>query len=560
MDLLMIGQDEDSNPLTRIYNYNTDTENFEASNTLPGVYAGSSLIAEITGDGLADIFYSGYDGLGQPLMKSFRINAGGGAVEIGSDTVFYQHVFGDINMDGNLDLLKIGKSEFVLISNTLSFNTGPFISHMYPPVVAGEQTIFSWAKGLDEDTPSEAITYDFAIRVSEDSLAVSPANSETKPRYRFVSEHGYMLNDTTFVYDGLLSGGLELAVWGVDNVLNSGGACRGILVGNTVVNSCLELITKDTLVCQGQDLVLTLGAADTINWFSSGGQFISNDEVLNYTANQNEVIYANAIIDDCVINYNLSIMVNSPLIDPESVTLCQNTSFTYSLNSSEWISAQWTSKSGGVVSNSLEVDYTINEPDTLVVEAMNENGCTVQDTVFIDLFELSGGSINQPKTIFIGESVLLEASGGISYSWTPTTGLSNPESPLTQASPVNTTTYTVAIADENGCVTEQQVTVEVRNSVFVPELFTPDSDGNNDVLKVYGRDVSTVQFVIMDREGNKLFETSDPNKILNNGWDGVANGREVPNGTYVWTIKGRFGDGSPLTVLGKNSGSFKLVR
>ena len=69
----------------------------------------------------------------------------------------------------------------------------------------------------------------------------------------------------------------------------------------------------------------------------------------------------------------------------------------------------------------------------------------------------------------------------------------------------------------------------VRN---VPNAFTPDGDGNNDIFYAYGTNIVEFEMMIFDRWGEKLF-TSDN---LDDGWDGTYKGELVKTETYVWKI------------------------
>jgi gliding motility-associated-like protein len=68
--------------------------------------------------------------------------------------------------------------------------------------------------------------------------------------------------------------------------------------------------------------------------------------------------------------------------------------------------------------------------------------------------------------------------------------------------------------------------------VFVPNTFTPNGDGQNDILKVFGPGVESVKQVrIFNRWGQMVFETNDPDGI---GWDGTFNGEELNPGVFVY--------------------------
>ncbi len=91
------------------------------------------------------------------------------------------------------------------------------------------------------------------------------------------------------------------------------------------------------------------------------------------------------------------------------------------------------------------------------------------------------------------------------------------------------------------------VTVIDFSKVFVPNAFTPDNNGLNDVLKitVYGK-IIIDGFYIYNRWGQQVFFTSDVNK----GWDGNNNGKPLSKATYAWMIKGYDIDGTPISLQG----------
>jgi gliding motility-associated-like protein len=69
--------------------------------------------------------------------------------------------------------------------------------------------------------------------------------------------------------------------------------------------------------------------------------------------------------------------------------------------------------------------------------------------------------------------------------------------------------------------------------IYVPNVFSPNADGINDVFKIYSRNIELQQFVIFDRWGNNVFET----KNINQAWDGFRNGKKCDVGTYFYYIK-----------------------
>jgi gliding motility-associated-like protein len=136
----------------------------------------------------------------------------------------------------------------------------------------------------------------------------------------------------------------------------------------------------------------------------------------------------------------------------------------------------------------------------------------------------------------INQQVQLQArTFGTSYQWTPGNDLSNP----TIANPVLKTRteqqYTVGIRSAAGCTTVDTLLVKVfENTVYVPRVFTPNGDGNNDVLYFNYINVRKLDYArIYNRQGKLVWESAN----MMEGWDGKFNGALQPLETYTWTIK-----------------------
>ncbi|HOY32026.1 MAG TPA: gliding motility-associated C-terminal domain-containing protein [Bacteroidales bacterium] len=143
-------------------------------------------------------------------------------------------------------------------------------------------------------------------------------------------------------------------------------------------------------------------------------------------------------------------------------------------------------------------------------------------------------------TIYQGQSTGLHATQipNCTYTWTPTTGLDNPYQPNPVASPGETTTYYLTIADPYGCIytdTLKIIVLEVfcdEPYIYVPNAFTPNGDGKNDILFVRSKMISEFNFLVYDRWGEKVFETQDINK----GWDGKFKGKICDPGVFVYYL------------------------
>jgi gliding motility-associated-like protein len=84
------------------------------------------------------------------------------------------------------------------------------------------------------------------------------------------------------------------------------------------------------------------------------------------------------------------------------------------------------------------------------------------------------------------------------------------------------------------------------NEIFVPNTFTPNSDGKNDVLYVYGNSIAKLRLRIYNQWGEFIYESLN----IQNGWDGTYRGRTQPNGVYVYQLEADFNDGTKATKKG----------
>ncbi|MBX3252614.1 MAG: PKD domain-containing protein [Chitinophagaceae bacterium] len=150
-----------------------------------------------------------------------------------------------------------------------------------------------------------------------------------------------------------------------------------------------------------------------------------------------------------------------------------------------------------------------------------------------------------PVTMPIGGQIPLPVtySAGIaSYVWTPADGLSCTDCPNPVASPQFDKTYTVAVTDSNTCMSSAEITVRVlctEENYFVPNTFSPNGDGMNDVFYPRGRGLARVQSMrIYNRWGQQVFEKK--NFMANDaskGWNGRMANQPLPPDVYVYIVE-----------------------
>ena len=162
--------------------------------------------------------------------------------------------------------------------------------------------------------------------------------------------------------------------------------------------------------------------------------------------------------------------------------------------------------------------------------------------------------------VLAGQPVPLDAidvnnSGFTQYAWSPASGLTNPSVQDPTAQITANITYTVTATTADGCSGTGSIIIAVVGSsnIVVPNAFTPNGDGHNDVLRVDAIGIRDFKyFSVFNRWGQEVFTTSNQGM----GWDGMRGEQVEPAGVYIWAAMGL--DFSGRTVLRK--GTVILIR
>jgi gliding motility-associated-like protein len=140
------------------------------------------------------------------------------------------------------------------------------------------------------------------------------------------------------------------------------------------------------------------------------------------------------------------------------------------------------------------------------------------------------------------------------YQWTPGQALNNTMIADPIASPPGNVTYTLIVTTADGCTASAKETVDVFYDLAMPNAFTPNGDGRNDLFRIPpGIPVTAVRFEVFDRWGTRVF-AGEGNDVA---WNGTFGGKPQPAGSYVWMIAYY----NPLVRQKvKKSGTVELIR
>ncbi len=221
-------------------------------------------------------------------------------------------------------------------------------------------------------------------------------------------------------------------------------------------------------------------------------------------------------------------------------TICYNTTAqlngTFQASSFVWSPVNYLNNPN--ITNPLAVPPRTS---SFVLTVFDTLGCPKpgRDTVVVFVLPRILADAGRDTNVVVGQSLQLQASGGLDYIWSPPTGLSS----TTISNPVgiydgsvDEVRYRVDVFNEVGCADSAFVTVKIFRTVpqvFVPTAFTPNGDGLNDVVRPIGAGIQRINyFRIFNRWGQLVFSTT----IDGQGWDGTIGGKLQGTNTYVWMV------------------------
>lgn len=198
--------------------------------------------------------------------------------------------------------------------------------------------------------------------------------------------------------------------------------------------------------------------------------------------------------------------------------------------------------------NSYPYIFDLLEAGLHTVDLEDEAGCMYQYEFMVPTGPMAPIDIGPDRRIARGDSLQLDIEMGFpaaTIQWQPAENLSCSNCPNPVAMPVETTQFSVTVTDSEGCISEDAMTIEVYipQNVYIPNVFSPNNDGQNDIFYIFGNDSveEGLRFYITDRRGNVVFDIGSFD--LNNpnfGWDGTWNGAELNPDVFTYAIQIRF--------------------
>ncbi|MFK7982956.1 MAG: gliding motility-associated C-terminal domain-containing protein, partial [Saprospiraceae bacterium] len=222
----------------------------------------------------------------------------------------------------------------------------------------------------------------------------------------------------------------------------------------------------DQATCEGEGVQLAATGGERYVWTPSTG--LSNPNIANPIATPQTITTYTVEVTNtsgCVGRDEMVVTVHPKptvkTVDDQMICVGENTM----LSATGAISYVWSPATGLNVTNTPTPIASPTVTTTYTVVGTDANGCTSTDEVTVIVGGNAQANAGADVTLCVGAATSLSASGGVIYSWIPTTGLDNPNIANPTASPNGTTTYTVTVTNLEGCIGTDQVTVSVNGFI-----------------------------------------------------------------------------------------------
>lgn len=306
-------------------------------------------------------------------------------------------------------------------------------------------------------------------------------------------------------------------------------------------------LTADTTLCKGASVVLKANNAQVYLW-SPGSHLSCSNCAAPVSRPDSAIKYFVTGINTkgCISTDSVSIDVKFPntvkVSGPD--TLCFGSSVQLFASGAEiysWSPAAGLNNPGFASPVASPVTTTLYK-----VIGSDTKGCfTSTAFITVRVFALPVVTAGIDKTINVGQSfdIIPHISNDVTgLVWSPSTGIIARNYPGITVKPVESTEYTVEVNNDGGCRARDKITIYVlcdNSNVFVPNTFSPNGDGANDVFYPRGSGVFAVRSLrIFNRWGEIVFEKANFNaNDVSAGWDGTYKGKKLSPDVFVYALE-----------------------
>ncbi|RNL55787.1 Ig-like domain-containing protein [Pedobacter jejuensis] len=318
-------------------------------------------------------------------------------------------------------------------------------------------------------------------------------------------------------------------------------------------------ITATTAIelCKGEKATLKSSASTGNQWYRNGSIIPGAIDQIFQTSLDGSYTVKTKTPAGCesLMSEPISIIFKD-LLPPPSISpvgeqvICRGGRVT--LSSSSSTGNQWF-KDGVLIPGAVNQTYVATSGGIYSAKAINTTGCggTISNIVQVNEvdFKISlsaNDEFSQPDG-----SIVLKTSSNLKYkvvSWSPQNLFQKQDATTQSLNLKSNVNVVVNVMSENGCITSASLALNYtkKRDLFIPNTFTPNADGKNDFVKVYGNEIDAVEFMVYTQWGELIYRSKEKDA----SWDGNYRGLPQPVGVYLYKCVVRFNDGEELTKHG----------
>jgi len=291
----------------------------------------------------------------------------------------------------------------------------------------------------------------------------------------------------------------------------------------------------DTVVCTGQRVMLNAQGTDEYEWYPKDNvlsPFLNSTPAFPEVTTTYVVEVKNACgsaFDSVLIEVSeveLDVRGDTNICEGDTVQLKATGTFTY----------QWTGPFFEQPAFASAPKINPEESGWYYVTGKNLQNCAKTDSVYVGVYPVPELEIPTRQDTITGLSnVLLIAQSNTEIRWSSKGYIPCVDCDSILVYPRERTVYYVTAVDSQGCNVHDSVVVAPISKIYVPNAFTPDGDGINDIFMVQGHNLSEYSIVIRDRWGQIIYRSSD----ITSGWNGrkFNTGKLSQIGSYTYSIQ-----------------------
>jgi gliding motility-associated-like protein len=311
-------------------------------------------------------------------------------------------------------------------------------------------------------------------------------------------------------------------------------------------------LVNDTSVCIGDSIFFSLNNLNNATWTPIQNLSNSND-INTWASPNNDITYYVSSTNQCGTSLD-SVFINVFGVSGNSygdTVICKGDTVQLTAEMGEsylWIPQNSLSDPDSAITNAFPNSTTVYE-----VTITNNLGCdvTLQVEVIVRPSPYVDAGPTQWST-FGNMTTLQGSTNSTIYYWDNNEWLSCYDCLNPQAAPSESAYYVLNVVDSFGCYNTDTTFINMEGFIYVPNTFTPNNDGINDVFEIKGEYINNFNLWIYNRWGEQVYYTD----VQNDFWDGTRMNENCKIDVYVWKIE--YIDAR--NNLGKLKGHVNLLR